>query len=114
MVGFVVVLPKIAQSSYKSPFFQELREQVEKLEAELEEYKKGGTTALTPFRGRAQWWRGQLNNSFIAKMSLQVLLNWLVTVYFVGEVEQKRRAQSFLSGQEPKAGKLVRSEKSPE
>ncbi|XP_022802810.1 unconventional myosin-Va-like isoform X2 [Stylophora pistillata] len=59
----------------------ELREQVEKLEAELEEYKKGGTTALTPFRGRAQSWRG--------------------------EVEQKRRAQSFLSGQEPKAGKLV-------
>ena len=47
-------------------------------------------------------------------MSLSVLLNWLVTVYFIGEVEQKRRAQSFLSGQEPKAGKLVRSEKSPE
>ena len=116
MVGFVVVLPKIAQSSYKSPFFffQELREQVEKLEAELEEYKKGGTTALTPFRGRAQSWRGQINSSFIAKMSLSVLLNWLVTVYFIGEVEQKRRAQSFLSGQEPKAGKLVRSEKSPE
>ena len=47
-------------------------------------------------------------------MSLQVLLNWLVTVYFVGEEEQKRRAQSFLSGQEPKAGKLVRSGKPPE
>ena len=27
---------------------------------------------------------------------------------FLGELEQKRRAQSFLSGQEPKAGKLVR------
>ena len=103
-------------------FLQELREHVEKLEAELEEYKKGGTTALTPFRGRAQSWRGQINNSFIAKMSLQVLLNWLVIVpryfrvmsNFVGEVEQKRRAQSFLSGHEPKAGKLVRSGKSPE
>lgn len=29
-------------------------------------------------------------------------------VAFLGELEQKRRAQSFLSGQEPKAGKLVR------
>ena len=38
----------------------------------------------------------------------------LVTVYFVGGVEQKRRAQSFLSSPEPKAGKLVRSGKSPE
>ena len=27
---------------------------------------------------------------------------------FVGEIEQKRRAQSFLAGQEPKAGKLVK------
>ncbi|XP_078360518.1 unconventional myosin-Va-like [Oculina patagonica] len=58
----------------------ELREQVEKLEAELEEYKKG-VTALTPYRGRAQSMKG--------------------------EIEQKRRAQSFLTGQEPKAGKLV-------
>ena len=39
--------------------FQELREQVEKLEAELEEYKKG-VTALTPFRGRTQSWKGIL------------------------------------------------------
>ena len=34
----------------------------------------------------------------------------LVYICFVGETEQKRRAQSFLSGQEPKAGKLVRKE----
>ena len=27
--------------------------------------------------------------------------------WFAGELEQKRRAQSFLAGQEPKAGKLV-------
>ena len=26
---------------------------------------------------------------------------------FAGELEQKRRAQSFLTGQEPKAGKVV-------
>ena len=29
--------------------------------------------------------------------------------WFAGELEQKRRAQSFLAGQEPKAGKLVSS-----
>jgi len=33
--------------------------------------------------------------------------------FFVGEIEQKRRAQSFLAGQEPKAGKLVRGKDSP-
>lgn len=59
----------------------ELKELVEKLEAELEEYKKG-EMVLSSFRGRAQ-------------------------SYNKGELEQKRRAQSFLSGQEPKAGKLV-------
>ena len=42
--------------------FQELREQVEKLEAELEEYKKGVSpvTALAPFRGRTQSYKGIL------------------------------------------------------
>ncbi|XP_068711585.1 unconventional myosin-Va-like isoform X2 [Montipora foliosa] len=60
----------------------ELKEQVEKLEVELEEFKQGGTgMALAPFRGRTQSYKGEL--------------------------EQKRRAQSFLAGQEPKAGKLV-------
>ncbi|XP_074612959.1 unconventional myosin-Va-like isoform X2 [Acropora palmata] len=58
----------------------ELKEQVEKLEAEVEEYKRGGM-ALAPFRSRTQSSKG--------------------------DFEQKRRAQSFLAGQEPKAGKLV-------
>jgi len=52
-------------------FFQELREQVEKLEAELEEYKKGvpPVTALAPFRGRTQSWKGMvLMNNFIASL----------------------------------------------
>jgi len=42
--------------------FQELREQVEKLEAELEEYRKGVSpvTALAPFRGRTQSYKGIL------------------------------------------------------
>ena len=48
-------------------FFQELREQVERLEAELEDYKKGvpPVTALAPYRGRTQSWKGMLlrNNS---------------------------------------------------
>lgn len=43
-------------------FFQELREQVERLEAELEDYKKGvpSVTALAPYRGRTQSWKGML------------------------------------------------------
>ena len=47
-------------------FFQELREQVEKLEAELEQYKKGAppVTALTAYRGRTESWRGSANKQF--------------------------------------------------
>lgn len=46
--------------------FQELREKVEKLEAELEEYKKGVSpvTALAPFRGRTQSYKGILPIKF--------------------------------------------------
>ena len=51
----------------KQFFYQELREQVERLEAELEDFKKGAppVTALAPFRGRTQSWKGilLLNNS---------------------------------------------------
>ena len=53
---------------------QELREQVEKLEAELEEYKKG-VTALSPFRGRTQSWRG-----IITKLKKKNIAKWLLSV----------------------------------
>lgn len=57
--------------------FQELREQVERLEAELEGYKKGvpPVTALAPYRGRTESWKGMLliNNSI-------AFLDWSLSV----------------------------------
>ena len=56
---------------------QELREQVEKLEAELEEYKKGfpPVTALTQYRGRTQSWKGIL---LINKST--AFLGWILAI----------------------------------
>jgi len=59
-------------------FFQELREQVEKLEAELEQYKKGAppVTALTAYRGRTESWRGRVHRiSWLDSTSFNTILN---------------------------------------